>query len=132
MNKQEIFDKVVRHLYAQGKPAMNGANCRYRSNDGLSCAVGCLIPDSCYDPGMENQTVSMEKVQKVLRASGILTGSNSDEEQATTYLLGDLQFAHDHWEGGEVCGYAWCDEVGYLKEVQSKHHLTWPEDVPHG
>ena len=44
---QEAFDKVVRHLVAQGRPALDllNKNCAYLSEDGLKCAAGCLIPD---------------------------------------------------------------------------------------
>ena len=59
---QDIFDKSSRHLLNQAARAVekeksggmlvNGA-CRYRSSDGLMCAVGCLIPDELYDPSFE-------------------------------------------------------------------------------
>lgn len=42
--KQKIFDKVVKHLFKQGKKAHNGQVCLYLTDDGLKCAVGCLIP----------------------------------------------------------------------------------------
>jgi hypothetical protein len=29
----------------------------YRGNDGLKCAIGCLIPDDVYDSGMEHTCV---------------------------------------------------------------------------
>lgn len=58
MNAQEIFDTVVTHLYTQGKQAADGKNrCQYRTDAGLKCAVGCLIPDDQYDPAMEGATV---------------------------------------------------------------------------
>lgn len=131
MNKQEIFDTVVRHLHAQGKPALNDANCRYRSDAGLSCAVGCLIPDEFYDPQMENQTPSMPRVKSALRASGIIKGNEDQEDLDTLGLLGALQYAHDHWEGGDACGYAWGDETPYLEDVAEQFNLTWPEGIPH-
>ena len=55
MTEQEIFDKVVTHLFAQGKPAkdIDGEGCMYRAPDGCKCAVGCLIPDDIYHPRME-------------------------------------------------------------------------------
>lgn len=53
MTRQEIFDTVVRHLYSMPHRAMLKGNCAYRSDDGLKCAVGCLIPDEIYDPKME-------------------------------------------------------------------------------
>ncbi|MGQ7794514.1 hypothetical protein ACUN0C_19085 [Faunimonas sp. B44] len=54
---QETFDKVVRHLFAQGKQAKERDTCRYRTADGLMCAVGCLISDEDYDPSFEGQFV---------------------------------------------------------------------------
>ena len=53
LTHQEVFDKVVEHLYRQGKPAKKGNDCVYRAKDGTMCAVGCLIPDEFYDPKME-------------------------------------------------------------------------------
>ncbi len=128
MNKQEIFETVVRHLHAQGRPAMNGDNCRYRSSDGLSCAVGCLIPDSCYDSNLENQTSSMPNVQKALCKAGILTGG--DEDQKINNLLSDLQYAHDHWMLDADGGYRWEDEAAMLAGLDETHDVTWPGDVP--
>jgi hypothetical protein len=54
--KQEEFDAVVKHLYTQGRPAKSSAGCYYRMETEagiLSCAVGCRIPDSVYNPQMD-------------------------------------------------------------------------------
>jgi len=60
MNAQEIFDTVVTHLYTQGKQADNGeGGCMYRTDEGLKCAVGCLIPDDQYHPSMEGTPVDL-------------------------------------------------------------------------
>lgn len=56
--KQEIFDKVSKHLLKQNKKALNRlvGGCAYRSRSGkLKCAAGCLIPDSEYHVSMEGQ-----------------------------------------------------------------------------
>ncbi len=58
MTPQEIFDKVVNHLRAQGAKSMDGDACRYRSKDGMQCAAGCLIPDSDYSSDMEDKNVA--------------------------------------------------------------------------
>jgi hypothetical protein len=64
MNKQQIFDKVARHLLKQnaksrvvetGPDSDETVHCKYRGPDGLMCAVGCLIPDDLYDPKMEGR-----------------------------------------------------------------------------
>ena len=57
MKKQEVFNKVAAHLLAQGKPALKGEDCVYRSKDGLKCAIGCLIPDENYTPEMERKSI---------------------------------------------------------------------------
>lgn len=44
MNKQEIFDEILRKMRAQGQQAGDSYGCRYRIN-GLACAVGCLLTD---------------------------------------------------------------------------------------
>lgn len=52
MKKQEIFDKVYRHLLVQGVRAEDDNGCRYRIGK-LMCAIGCLIPDELYDEKIE-------------------------------------------------------------------------------
>jgi hypothetical protein len=84
MNAQEIFDTVVTHLYTQGKQAGDGVGgCLYRTDEGLKCAVGCLIPDDQYHPSMEGQTV--ESLQSLL-PSYLLPHKS---------LLINLQMLHD-------------------------------------
>lgn len=52
MTNQEIFDKTVAHLRAQGEKAVlpNGQCCYRTEKDGkvLKCALGCHIPDDKY------------------------------------------------------------------------------------
>ncbi|MGQ7794434.1 hypothetical protein ACUN0C_18670 [Faunimonas sp. B44] len=76
---QDTFDTVVRHLFAQGKQAHEYGVCRYRTYDGLKCAVGCLIPDEDYDPSFEGQLVDRLPIKL-----------------PHTNLLGELQDAHDN------------------------------------
>ena len=61
MTPQEVFDKVARHLLTQNSRSMNtmpggSDGCAYRGRDGKMCAFGCLIPDDCYSPTLENST----------------------------------------------------------------------------
>ena len=101
MLAQEIYDTVVQHLFAQGKPAygyyseennVGEAGCAYRTGE-LKCAVGCLIPDDVYRSDMENQSVT--------------NLVNHSEFMVPSYfgghipLLNKLQTAHDsslNWE----------------------------------
>lgn len=54
MKRQDIFDKVVTHLMAQGRAATKRLKgeplktCAYRGGRDTMCAMGCLIPDELY------------------------------------------------------------------------------------
>ena len=52
LTKREMFDRVKAHLLKQNEKAMveteDGIACRYRGPEGLTCAIGCLIPDDEY------------------------------------------------------------------------------------
>lgn len=48
-NSQQMFDKVAKHLLTQNAKS----RCLYRSQEGMMCAIGCLIPDDLYSPNME-------------------------------------------------------------------------------
>ena len=51
--KQELFDIALEHIRQQGRPSLNEyGQCRYRTEDGLSCAAAPFIQD--YDPSMEH------------------------------------------------------------------------------
>lgn len=68
MTPQEIFDTVARHLFTQGeragreiKDGLGDAvdfECLYRGPNNGTCAVGKLLPDACYDPCMEGDSVT--------------------------------------------------------------------------
>lgn len=57
LSAQEVYDTVVRHLAGMTKQSKewNGLynTCKYRDDEGNSCAVGCLIHDDEYDPAMD-------------------------------------------------------------------------------
>ena len=62
MSKQDIFDHIARHLLRQARkcwrPGEDGSHlCLYRGDDGTACAVGAIIPDSCYATAMEHHDV---------------------------------------------------------------------------
>lgn len=58
MKIQEAFDKIATHLLTQDSKAMDGAGtCCYLTEEGLKCAIGCLIPEEKYDITMEGYGV---------------------------------------------------------------------------
>lgn len=91
---QEVFDKVVKHLLTQMARAAVGSpdnqSCSYRTADGLSCAVGCLIPDDMYSIGMENMSVGL-----LVEAFGCIDELFTDVDLK---LLVQLQKTHDENE----------------------------------
>lgn len=63
MTNQEIFNTVVAGLASQGferslcsASELTCFSCALRGEGGKKCAVGWLIPDEKYFPGMENET----------------------------------------------------------------------------
>lgn len=91
MTPQEIFTRVKAHLLKQGVRSMDGRRCGYRGQDGTSCAVGCLIPDSLYHAELEGYAASSLEVGGVLQRAGVLDPGCSYWD-----LLSALQKCHDH------------------------------------
>jgi hypothetical protein len=92
MTHQEIFNKVARHLLVQNKEAMDDKlTCMYRNDDGLKCAIGCLIPDELYTPDIEGTGINDgggDEVWAIL----VQAGFNKEEDEE---LLSALQWLHD-------------------------------------
>lgn len=91
MNKREIFDKVKAHLLAQDAKALDpvSGECMYRTSDGKTCAVGCLITDEAYNDCFENFTMSHGRVHRALHESGIEVDEDLED------MLRELQVIHD-------------------------------------
>jgi len=105
---QEVFDRVVTHLRAQNAKSISfnfdkkDMTCRYRGDNGTSCAVGCLIPDEDYDPIFEGINVCgfTDPTNNIFS----LFKENNKEEllfkmknmfKNHVKLLGELQYVHD-------------------------------------
>lgn len=99
MNMQEVYTKVRTHLLTQGQQSRSGFNCLYRTMDGKSCAVGCLIADEFYRVAFEGNDVGDDRILHALESSGIelhdtLINSNGDTKTMVD-LLSALQSVHD-------------------------------------
>lgn len=109
-DKQAIFDKVARHLLTQREKAqeysvISGSSCRYRTEDGQKCAIGCLIPDELYDSVMEGVAAdNVEFVLKPLMEAGVISKEDfAEAEHKAAYgrvsplrfFLSRLQGIHD-------------------------------------
>lgn len=99
MTAQEIFDKVATHLLKQGRKAEATTNgsCKYRTDDGLKCAAGCLIPDEEYSVSFE--CISWRRAARVAYSNE----DNSNLQKlgkiavriGQVELVADLQVMHD-------------------------------------
>jgi len=107
LTTQEVFDKVAVHLLTQNSKSVEivshsfnesdlasplTVNCRYRGEEGKSCAVGCLIPDDRYDTSIEGGSVESWRVQEILYAMDL---------QDHVKILSKLQYIHDATEVGD-------------------------------
>lgn len=96
MNKQEVFNKVAKHLLDQNEKAYDYSTrkCTYRQKpNGLACAVGCLIPEAKYSRLMDFTGAPIRsngRVRDVLREEGI----DVDSPEGLN-LLCSLQSVHD-------------------------------------
>jgi hypothetical protein len=68
-------------------------NCRYRTDDGLMCAIGCHIADEHYSPDLEELAATSVPVREALKKSGA--------PDVDRIFLGSLQAIHDAYEPEE-------------------------------
>lgn len=100
MEAQQIFETVSKHLFHQGVQSTSQIGCAYRGDNGTSCAVGCLIPDEGYSPGMEG----MDAYDLCMIFDSI---ESIGELKPFTWLLMELQGVHD-------AGCCWADTKSML------------------
>ena len=96
LTTRQIFDKAKSHLLTQRAKAVNeDGDCAYLTNNGLQCAVGCLIERNEYRKEMEGRTFDeLDQVRMVFK--------NFDLGNREHYkLLGNLQRIHDVYDVDE-------------------------------
>jgi hypothetical protein len=108
MTPQELFDKVATHLLAQDKPSVSTTDkdsCMYRSQDGLKCAVGCLIPDDLYRPTIEYIHIRtlLDKLPAIYSEADITTLAKAGISEEHIGLLSALQSIHDVFSPTSWC-----------------------------
>lgn len=84
--RQTAFDKISAHLVKQGRRARASEGvriCQLKTDEGLQCAVGCLIPDEDYRIELEHYLVR-ELVSEVPCLRGL-----------DAQFLRDMQLIHD-------------------------------------
>lgn len=97
MNRQEVINKVVPAMIAQGRKSGSGSACLYRDASGANCAVGVLLDPDLID-GLQHiasrgymisAAADEEIVLDALRESGY-----EIEDEDEDFLV-RLQGAHD-------------------------------------
>jgi len=78
----------------------------YRTLEGLKCAIGCLIPDEIYVPGMESCSIS-----SLQRACPELIKIFDIQQDDDFQFLKDAQKVHDYYYPE-----AWPGELTLLAE----------------
>ena len=105
LTKKEIFNKVKNHLLKQNERSLrdNDMDCAYRSPDGKTCAVGCLL--LTYDSRIESCSIL------------VLIAEDWEEEKEGDYLkLKELLV-----EAGVF------NHLGLLQDLQALHDYSAPE-----
>lgn len=93
---QELFDRAVNGVMAQGRRSTDNGLCRYRGNDGARCAVGHVVDDDEIATRMERCSLSgLVSRHKGRELDFELPPDLIEHED----LLCDLQVAHDRCRG---------------------------------
>ena len=94
MSINEIFYKVEKHLLKQNEQAIGSSTvCKYRTDSGLSCAVGCLIPDEIYSSKIEGGDITDLPANILTPLIGLQYTEGWSEK---LHLLEKLQAMHDN------------------------------------
>lgn len=102
---EQAFNTMVQHLRKQNAVSSlaveygtacdtsvspMGSICAYRGSNGRKCAVGALIPDDKYRPGMENKSCEV-----------INRNYNLGWNDLTVEVCGQMQEVHDSYDPKE-------------------------------
>lgn len=111
---QSIFTKVKNHLLNQKARCYVGEKCRYRGDQGLKCAVGCLISDEHYSPELEDKLFENSNIvcEAVEKSQGI-----EILHHKTWKLLVELQHMHD-----DIPPERWPE---YLKDIAEQNGVEY-------
>lgn len=102
LTRQQIFNKITKHLLKQNKFSGNPKRPQYHAKNGLKCAIGCLIPDELYHSiiegvGIDNREMDMSESTSFFNKESALiqilmeSGIKIDDFD----LISDLQVVHD-------------------------------------
>lgn len=95
MTKQEIFNKVKKHLLKQKVRAENKkGQCKYIMKDGRRCAIGCLLDKKAAESfyGGVGDLIRLQYPEFI----AILPSDSQDKLERMEFLV-ELQSIHDHY-----------------------------------
>jgi hypothetical protein len=106
---------MVDHLATQKARAWSEDNgtCGYRTETGLMCAVGCLIPDELYDPEIEgdiDRLLSAELYDRNSASPRVVAGEHlqslapSVDRETLGHFLNAVQRYHDGGRYAQTLG----------------------------
>lgn len=102
-NRQKLFEQAFKGLYAQGKRSVDPYDtniCMYRSPSGDKCAIGFLIPDEMYKPGMEENTPYGLETEFPELMSFLLKDVEDGDKDISWYLGYIQRCMHDSMPAG--------------------------------
>jgi hypothetical protein len=114
MTKQEIFDKAILGLMAQGRLGY-GENCRCSYTAG--CAIGQLMTDEQRTKYDEAKCALVENIVRYFPDDELAL-----ELAPETEFCVELQFVHD---GADDL----CDFLKKAKQLAMEHNLTFPGEM---
>lgn len=115
MTIREVEEKILNHLDTQGAPARatdSYGGCRYRTEEGLKCAAGCLISDDLYKDCFEGVVVSRKSYTRAPDAANIedqiwesLVKAGVPDTDRAAWIVRQWQIRHDDSENWDETGY---------------------------
>ena len=119
MEKQEIFDKAVKGILAQGAYAYDYDNhdCMYCDLEGNKCALGLLAKDDEQAEEWESNCLTPTEIG---RALGI-------EDTGTLKFMEFLQAEHDDIAKESNAEFIKSEFIDAMRYVAEKHSLDFPE-----
>ncbi len=117
LSSQEALNQVYEHLIKQGGPAKVNDRCRYRTEDGQSCAFGCLIKEEEYDKSIEGLNLDC----LVFNNKVVFKGSK------THPLCRSMQIEHDNYTSSPYMS-NWSDYITRkFTEIAQRYNLEMPQ-----
>ncbi len=91
-----MFNKIVKHLLKQNKKCeLTNKNdykmCVYRGENGMKCAIGCILPDKLYRPRHDKESYDIYRLMNNLEIRKYFGGKDNIE------FLVELQGIHDSY-----------------------------------